>query len=76
MGRINIIGGSPLKMNFELANGKKSPKHFEVQLKKVGNWYQVVRKVGGKPLKTANANAANMTGTTRSERKVQVDFDE
>ncbi len=77
MGRINIIGGSPLRMEFELANGDKSPENFEVKLVKhaSGKWYEVERE-DGTTFGTASGDAADMRGTTKNKRQVEVDYNE
>ena len=71
MGRINIRGGSPLKMEFLKVVGGPTAKTTKVDLVKRGPRYTMLL-----PFKTATGNGANMTGTTRSERKIQVDFDQ
>ncbi len=64
MGRINIIGGSPLKMDFELDSGLKSPENFKVKLVEhsSGKWYEVERE-DGTTFGTARGAAAKMRVT-------------
>ncbi|MCH9014798.1 MAG: hypothetical protein IH877_03800 [Gemmatimonadetes bacterium] len=77
MGRINIRGGSPLRMDFELANGEKSPGNFEVKLvlHSSGNWYEVER-TDGVPFGTAVGRAAKMRVTGVVRQEVVVDYNE
>lgn len=80
MGKINIRGGSPLKINFEFANGDKFPgaPGIDVELVRTGNKYHV-RRVGGAELQTAAGPAANITATVPGgpgKQDVEVDFAE
>ncbi len=82
MGRINIIGGSPLRIDFEIDNPafpggvEKAPKDFEVELERQGNTYRVVRKVGGGPLETATGPAAKLRVHSQGNQRVEVDYDQ
>ena len=71
MGKINIIGGSHLRMNFEIeirdpgggTHTETSPGDFAVELVQHGDRYRVVRTDGGR-FETAQGNSANMEATT------------
>ncbi len=77
MGKGNIIGGSPLRLVFELDNGDKSPEDFEVKLVRHGNAkVYVVERTDGTPFETKRHDEANMSIENQTRQKVVVGYDE
>ena len=74
MGKINIRGGSPLRIDFEFASGDTAPGTYDVALKKVGNTYHLIR-ANGTRVDTKSGPAANMLARTEKQ-EVIVAFDE
>lgn len=85
MGRINIRGGSPLRIEFEVDTGnappndkESAPKDFGVKLvlHASGNWYEVERTTGGALLETLPGTRANMRVTGVAKQVVDVEYDQ